>query len=162
DRDPGDRQPDLPGQADHRVRLPGLRRYPRLLVPHARQRPGRGPLAHGRRVRGPVPRVPLRGLGREPRLQAEAADAAADAEDDLDLPGRLGRLHDPAQPPLGALHLVLRLTQPTGASAGARTTSMSPLAVRTWTVRSGASPTGAASAIARSVRVWPDTVTRSR
>src|SRR5690606_31019544 len=52
---------------------------------------------------------------------------------------------------------------PAGAAAGwvTRCTSMSPLAVRTWTVRPGRPVAGAAGVTDRSLRVLPDMVTRS-
>src|SRR6266542_5450825 len=85
------------------------------------------PVAPAGRLRRAVPGLHVRGVGVRAGVQDPAAAVvAAVPVDDLDVPGRLGRLLDPAQPALGALHLALRLSDAqTSAGTGTRRSSMS-------------------------------------
>ncbi len=132
-------------QADDRLRLPRLRRHPRILVPAARQHSGRGAQSHHRGLRGPVPGLHVHLVGRQPHVPLAPAVPEHLATVRVDLPWRLAGLHDSAQPALGAVYLDVRV----GLSRRRRPTS-NPRGRR----RQGAMPVGGPRVPRRCLR-WP-------
>ena len=96
------RPADLPGQADHRVRLPRVRRHPGVLLPAARQHPRGRPPPRDRRLRRAVPGLALPRLGGQAHDRPADSDAADRGEGCGRVHRRVGGVHGGPQPPLVA------------------------------------------------------------